>query len=145
MYDRFRLLTDGSRSAPLRHQTLRATVDYSHELCSEPARLLWARMSVFAGGSSLEAILSVCADEELNTVQVEEALAELVDKSIVRFDGSRYHILETIREYGRERLQLIGRERAAVRVISTTSRRWPPGRRVAGSGVTSSRCSGGSA
>jgi len=110
--DDISLLDDGSWSSPARHQTLRAAVEYSHALCSDPARLLWTRISVFAGSASLEAVREVCADEQLTAVEVELALRELVEKSIVGFDGSRYHLLETIRAYGRERLRETGeRER----------------------------------
>ncbi|WP_202970810.1 ATP-binding protein [Saccharothrix sp. ALI-22-I] len=109
--NRFQLLTKGSRTAPARHQTLRATVDYSYEFCSPAARKLWARMSVFAGGADMDAIKAVCTGNGLTTDDVHNALAELIDKSIVTFDGSRYHMLETIRGYGRERLREFGEER----------------------------------
>lgn len=108
--DHFRILTAGSRSSPPRQQTLQATVDYSFELCSDAARLLWARMSVFARGATLEGVLRVCTDEALHHAAVEDALAELVDKSIVTFDGARYHMLETLRAYGRDRLRDAGSE-----------------------------------
>jgi len=111
--DRFGLLSSGNRSAPPRHQTLRATVDYSHELCSEGAQTLWAWVSVFAGGATLDAIIEVCSDGASSAGDVELALAELVEKSIVAFDGTRYHMLETIRAYGQERLRTLGREDAA--------------------------------
>jgi predicted ATPase/DNA-binding CsgD family transcriptional regulator len=102
--DRFRLLTGGSRSAPPRHQTLWAAVDYSYALCSEPARLLWSRMSSFVGGATLDSVRDVCADSALPAADVEAALTELVEKSVVVFNGHRYQMLETLREYGRERL-----------------------------------------
>jgi predicted ATPase/DNA-binding CsgD family transcriptional regulator len=108
--DRFRILTTGSRSSPPRQQTLQATVDYSFELCSDAARLLWARMSVFVRGATLEGVLGVCTDEAFPQATVEDALAELVDKSIVTFDGARYHMLETLRAYGRDRLRDAGAE-----------------------------------
>jgi non-specific serine/threonine protein kinase len=110
--DHFRILKAGSRSSPPRQQTLQATVDYSFELCSDAARLLWARLSVFAGGASLDGVHGVCADELLPATAVEDALAELVDKSIVTFDGARYHMLETLRAYGRDRLRDAGSEGA---------------------------------
>jgi predicted ATPase/DNA-binding CsgD family transcriptional regulator len=108
--DQLRLLTSGSRSAPQRHQTLRATLDYSYELCSEPARRLWARLAVFAGGATLDAVLHVGATD---SDDVEQALSELVDKSILTFGRSRYSMLETIRGYGIERLRATGEEAAA--------------------------------
>jgi non-specific serine/threonine protein kinase len=108
--DQLRLLTSGSRSAPQRHQTLRATLDYSYELCSEPARRLWARLAVFAGGATLDAVLHVGAT---GSDDVEQALSELVDKSILTFGRSRYSMLETIRGYGIERLRATGEEAAA--------------------------------
>jgi predicted ATPase/DNA-binding CsgD family transcriptional regulator len=100
----------GSRSAPTRHQTLRAAVEYSYALCSEPARVLWSRLSVFAGGATLESTLDVCADDALTSENVEAALSELVDKSIVAFDGTRYQMLSTIRAFGREKLSEFDQE-----------------------------------
>ncbi|WP_327655347.1 ATP-binding protein [Streptomyces sp. NBC_00483] len=105
---RFRLLTGGRRVTVPRHQTLRTTIDWSHELCTDRERLLWARLAVFAGGFDLEAAEVVCADAELPTDEVFDALVGLVDKSIVRHletgDGSRYRMLDTIREFGLEHL-----------------------------------------
>ncbi|MBP2323530.1 non-specific serine/threonine protein kinase [Kibdelosporangium banguiense] len=110
--DRFMLLTGGSRAALPRHQTLRAAVEWSFELCSKPERLLWARCSVFAGDFDEDAAEGVCADAGLTVGEVFEAISGLVDKSILtreeRASGSRYRILETIRHYGRERLEQAG-------------------------------------
>jgi predicted ATPase/DNA-binding XRE family transcriptional regulator len=97
-----RLLTAGRRTAPTRQQTLRAAVDWSYALLSDPERLLFRRLTVFAGGWTLEAAEAV-ADADL------DLLASLVDKSLVTatpaVDGAvRYRILETLREYGHERL-----------------------------------------
>lgn len=114
--DRFRILTCGSRAAEPRHRTLRAAMDHSHDLCSAPARLLWARMAVFAGDARLDAIEHVGAGEDLPLSEVQEALSELVDKSVVSFDGTRYRMLETIRQYGRDRLRELGGEHAVGRV-----------------------------
>jgi len=100
----------GSRSAPPRHQTLQAAVEYSYMLCSESARLLWTRLSVFVGGATLDSALDVCSDETLPRHQVEVALTELVDKSIVAFNSTRYQMLATIRAFGRERLRELGEE-----------------------------------
>jgi predicted ATPase/DNA-binding NarL/FixJ family response regulator len=106
--DRFRLLRRGARSAPSRQQTLRACIDWSHELCSKPERLLWARMSVFVGGCELDAIESVCGDERQPNAELLEVVAGLVDKSIlIREDAgttTRYRMLETLRDYGRQKL-----------------------------------------
>ncbi|MFI6295789.1 ATP-binding protein [Nonomuraea sp. NPDC050790] len=115
--DRFRLLTGGRRTALPRHQTLRTTIDWSHDLCTPQERLLWARLSVFAGSFDLEAAEEVCADERLPVETVMETLIGLVDKSLVlRADepGARYRQLDTIREYGADQLARSG-EQAAVR------------------------------
>ncbi|MFD9136494.1 LuxR C-terminal-related transcriptional regulator [Streptomyces bottropensis] len=111
--DRFGVLTSGSRTAPPRHRTLLATVDHSHEQCSEAARVLWARMSVFAGGAGLDAVERVGTEGELLSDEVHHALNELVEKSIVRFDNTRYHMLETLHQYGLRRLRASGGEHAA--------------------------------
>jgi non-specific serine/threonine protein kinase len=111
---RYRLLTGGSRAAPPRHQTLRALIDWSYELCSEQEKRLWARMSVFAGGFDLMAAESICAGEELNADAILEVVDHLVAKSVLfseMQDGRvRYRLLETIRQYGRERLTESGQE-----------------------------------
>ena len=100
--DRFRLLTGGSRTALPRHQTLRAVVDWSWDLLGEPERRLWRRFAVFHGGAEVTGAEQVCeADLDL--------LGALVDKSLLILgpDG-RYRMLETIREYGLERLAAAG-------------------------------------
>lgn len=106
--DRFRLLA-GNRSALPRHQTLRATMDWSYELCSAEERLLWSRMSVFAGGVDLAAVEDVCTGTGLGADAVLELMAALVDKSVlIREPGptgvTRYRLLATVREYGRHLL-----------------------------------------
>ncbi|MGE5249369.1 MAG: adenylate/guanylate cyclase domain-containing protein, partial [Bacteroidota bacterium] len=101
--DRFRLLTGGSRTALERHQTLRAAIDWSHNLLSAEERLLLRRLSVFAGGWTLEAAEQVCI-EEGEELDVLDLLARLVEKSLVILDESRYHMLETTRQYAREKL-----------------------------------------
>ena len=112
--DRFRLLTGGRRTALPRHQTLRTTIGWSHELCSPQERLLWARLSVFAGSFDLLAVEAVCSGGELDRDEVLEQLIGLVDKSVVlRVDGpsgTRYRLLDTIREYGAEWLATVGEE-----------------------------------
>ena len=106
--DRFALLTRGSRTALPRHQTLRALVDWSHELLSATERVLLRRLSVFAGGWTLEAAEAVCSGEGLAAADVLDALTLLVEKSMVLLDEQarqpRYRMLETIRQYAREKL-----------------------------------------
>ncbi|MFC7446572.1 ATP-binding protein [Rhodococcus daqingensis] len=106
--DRYRLLTVGHRGAPPRQQTLRMCIDWSHELCTQRERDLWARLSVFAGGFELDAAEGVCAGE-LGPEDVLDVVAALVDKSILiredHGDVVRYRLLETLREYGLEKLE----------------------------------------
>jgi predicted ATPase/class 3 adenylate cyclase len=103
--DRFRLLTGGSRTAQRRQQTLRAAIDWSYDLLSEPERTLLRRLAVFAGGWTLEAAETVCADEGLAGDEVLDLLAQLVDKSLVMVgEEVRYRLLETIRQYAQEKL-----------------------------------------
>ncbi len=107
--DRFRLLTGGSRTALPRQQTLRAAVDWGYELLSEKEQKLWQRLSVFAGGWTLEAAEAVCAGEGMEQAEVLDLLAQLVDKSLVAVEqgggeAARYRLLATLRQYGRERL-----------------------------------------
>lgn len=112
--DRYRLLNGGSTGALPRHQTLRALVDWSYDLCSEQERALWARLSVFSGGFDLPAAEAICAGGDIRADGVLDVLAALVDKSIVVVDERagrvRYRLLETIRQYGRERLREHGEE-----------------------------------
>ncbi|WP_433469476.1 LuxR C-terminal-related transcriptional regulator [Spirillospora sp. CA-128828] len=106
--DRFRLLTGGSRTVLPRHQTLRALIDWSHLLCTEQERVLWARMSVFTGGCDLEAAEEVCSGDGIVREEVVDLIAALVEKSILSREDHggavRYRLLESIRQYGRERL-----------------------------------------
>ena len=104
--DRFRLLTGGSRTAVPRHRTLRAVVEWSWELLSDPERELAARLAVFPAGATVESAETVAADA-VPAGQVPDLLAALVDKSLLLLadgDPPRYRMLETIREYGAERL-----------------------------------------
>jgi predicted ATPase/DNA-binding CsgD family transcriptional regulator len=114
--DRFRLLTAGSRAVPHRHQTLRALVDWSYDLCTEHERLLWARASVFSGGLDLEAAEAVCSGDGIGREDVIDLVIGLVEKSVLvreeHLAGVRYRLLDTIREYGRERLAESGGEDA---------------------------------
>ncbi|MFD3343809.1 LuxR C-terminal-related transcriptional regulator [Streptomyces anthocyanicus] len=109
--DQFRLLS-GVRTAQARHHTLRTTIEWSHELCSPPERELWARLSVFAGGFTLGAVEEVAAGGEPADWDVVDLLGALVDKSVVqRVEGVgeyRFRMLDTIREYGAERLEHSG-------------------------------------
>ncbi|MFI6155420.1 ATP-binding protein [Kitasatospora sp. NPDC051170] len=117
--DRFRLLTGGCRTALPRHQTLRTTIGWSHELCTVQERLLWARLSVFAGGFDLEAAEYVCAGDGLEPEDVLDLLAELVGKSVLlREDsafGVRFRLLDTLREYGGHWLRAAGEEQRLLR------------------------------
>ncbi|GAA4231079.1 putative ATPase/DNA-binding CsgD family transcriptional regulator [Streptosporangium album] len=117
--DRFRMLTAGSPAALPRQQTLRALIDWSHALCTERERLLWARVSVFSDGLDLEAAEEICSGEGIDREEVAELVMGLVDKSIlVRDDhpshlpAARYRLLETVRQYGQERLVASGQESA---------------------------------
>jgi non-specific serine/threonine protein kinase len=109
--DRFHLLTGGSRASLPHQQTLRATIDWSYSLLTElppSERALLRRLSVFAGGWTLEAAEVVCAGPGVDAYHVLDLLTNLVDKSLVvvddRGDELRYRLLETIREYAREKL-----------------------------------------
>ena len=95
---RLPLLAGGSRSAPERQRTLRATIAWSHDLLTPAEQDLFARLAVFAGGCTLEAAEAICGADV-------DAVASLVDKSLVRRTGERYWMLETIREFADERLQ----------------------------------------
>ena len=106
MQDRFALLTTGPRTAEARQRTLRATVDWSYDLLSEPERVLLRRLSVFRGAWSLDAVHAV-AGEDLDRTDVVDTLSRLVERSLVAVDrhgDQRYHLLETIREYAGRRL-----------------------------------------
>jgi predicted ATPase/DNA-binding CsgD family transcriptional regulator len=114
--DPFRLLSGGFRSAPARHQTLRATLDWSHALCSPDEQDLWARVAIFTDGFDLEAAEEVCSGTGIDRDEVLELITGLVDKSVLSraLDGpvARYSMLEPIRQYGRERLAAGGKDGA---------------------------------
>ena len=129
--DRFHLLTGGTRTVLPRHQTLRASVDWSHELLTDDERVLLRRLSVFAGGFTLDLAEAVCADEQLERVAILDLLASLVDKSLVvaeeRTGAVRYRLLETVRQYALERLldageaaDLLDRHRDAMLELAET-------------------------
>ncbi|TQK50757.1 putative ATPase [Streptomyces sp. SLBN-118] len=114
--DRFALLTGGSRAALPRQRTLRAAIDWSYGMCSEPERLLWERLSVFSGSWDLEAAKAVCCGEGIERGAVFDLVAGLVDKSVVGCEESggrmRYRLLETLRQYGQDLLAASGRQPA---------------------------------
>jgi predicted ATPase len=135
--DRLRLLTGGRRSGAPRHQTLRAAIEWSYSLCTPAEQLLWTRLSVFAGGFDIAAAEAVCADGELGRDAIVSAIIGLVDKSVLvrgtatgstgtdggtpehsgdRPAGTTFRMLDTIREFGAERLHQANRRvDAAVR------------------------------
>ena len=119
--DRFHVLTGGKRAGAERHHTLRAAIEWSYELCTRAEQLLWARLSVFAGTFDLAAAEAVCAGGELPRAEIAEALAGLVEKSVLaRQDDagvgvaaaggtagggrSQYRMLDTIRQFGADHL-----------------------------------------
>jgi len=104
--DRFGLLVAGHRDAPPRQQTLRAVIDWSWELLTDPERLVLRRLAVAAGGCGLPAAEAICAEDEVDVVDM---LARLVDRSLVVAadgpDGLRYRLLESVAAYGLQRLR----------------------------------------
>ncbi|MFI6503195.1 ATP-binding protein [Nonomuraea typhae] len=110
--DRFSILSGASRTALPRHRTLRAAIGWSHELCDPDERLLWARLSVFAGDFELDAARFVCADSRISSEAVTGLVDGLVEKSILlmRSDhaGVRYKLIDTLAEYGDEWLHKLG-------------------------------------
>ncbi|MFO7573495.1 MAG: adenylate/guanylate cyclase domain-containing protein [Gaiellaceae bacterium] len=105
--DSFRLLTGGARTALPRQRTLEATIDWSHDLLTEPERALFRRLSPFAGGFDLPAAEAVCARDPVETTEVLDLLDSLVDKSLVlAIPGlsSRFRMLQPVRQYAQERL-----------------------------------------
>jgi predicted ATPase len=112
--DRFRLLTAGSRTALPRHQTLVAMIEWSYDLLSEPEKALLRGLSVFIGDWTLEAAEAVCAEPGDGAADVMDLLLRLVDKSLVTLQEqggqARYRMLETIREFARQRLSESGDE-----------------------------------
>src|SRR3954454_6653698 len=123
MGDRFTLLTTGPRTAEARQRTLRATVDWSYQLLTDPERVLLRRLSVFRSSWSLDAMQAVAADAPLDSPGAVDLLGRLVDRSLVVLDrtgadpaaGPRYHLLETIRQYAAERLAEAGEGDAIAR------------------------------
>ncbi|WP_329788360.1 BTAD domain-containing putative transcriptional regulator [Lentzea sp. DG1S-22] len=112
--DRFRVLTDGGRTALPQHQTLLATMEWSFDLCSPREQLLWAGASVFAGGFDLAAAEAVCSDDALTADFMFDAVDGLVDKSVLQREEhagvARYRLMETMRQFGQTRLRASGEE-----------------------------------
>jgi predicted ATPase len=109
----FITLADGASGALPRHQTLRTAIEWSYDLCSPLEQALWQRLSVFAGGFDLAAAEEVCAESEPEREEIVTALLALIDKSVVLrepAEGSRYRLLDTIREFGAERLAASGEQ-----------------------------------
>ncbi|MGI5395951.1 ATP-binding protein [Streptomyces sp. CA-251251] len=110
--DRFRLLTGGDRTALPRHRTLRTAIGWSHELCTPQERLLWARLSVFAGPFDLEAAEYVCSGEGLAADDILDVLSALLAQSVLTREetpaGVRYRMLDTVRAYGADWLEATG-------------------------------------
>ena len=108
LHNRFRLLTGGARTAVRRQQTLRASVDWSHALLTEPERVLFRRVAVFMGGFDLDAAQAVCGDSDVERYQTLDQLTLLIEKSLVVAEdgdlGTRYRMLETVRQYALEKL-----------------------------------------
>lgn len=114
--DRFRLLTGGAQSRPERHQTLRATIDWSHALLAPAEQILVRRLAVFADGATLEHVEEVCADDALPADSMLDTLTGLLDKSLITMEPAngeaRFRMLESIRLYALERLQGAGEQQA---------------------------------
>jgi predicted ATPase/DNA-binding XRE family transcriptional regulator len=113
--DRFRILTGGLRTALPRQQTMRATIDWSYDLLSAPERQVFERLSAFAGGCTLDAATTVCGGDEASRDDVFELLSSLIEKSLLVVDlerhEPRYRLLESFRQYARERLVIRGEDR----------------------------------
>ncbi|HTQ00796.1 MAG TPA: tetratricopeptide repeat protein [Casimicrobiaceae bacterium] len=112
--DRFKLLQGGDRTALPRQQTLRALIDWSYDLLAPEERVLFARLSVFAGGFTLEAAEKVGAGDAIAEADVLDLLTRLVDKSLVSLEAGRdrYRMLETVRQYAQEQLEAAGDAKA---------------------------------
>jgi len=110
--DRFRLLNVARRRGPARHESLQAALDWSYELCSDAERAVWARACVFRGGFDLRSARDLCPSPDIGSAMVARLVEGLVAKSIITVDEAagrrRYRMLDTIREYGRQRLPAYG-------------------------------------
>jgi predicted ATPase/DNA-binding SARP family transcriptional activator len=114
--DAFRLLTTGGRTSLPRHKTLRQAFDWSFALLAPVQQVLLRRLTLFAGGFSLEAVEEICHGDGIESAEILDALSALVDRSLVVLeaegDHARYHLLETVRQYGAEHLRDAGEETA---------------------------------
>ncbi|MDQ2872540.1 MAG: hypothetical protein M3R35_05380, partial [Candidatus Eremiobacteraeota bacterium] len=129
--ERFRLLTGGSRTALPRQQTMRALIDWSYDLLSENEKTVFRRVSVFAGGCTLDAAGDVCSDERIESWDILDVVAALVEKSMVVAElgdaDQRYRLLESTRQYALEKLLESGaqahlRERHAAYMVKIAER-----------------------
>ncbi|MBV8264107.1 MAG: AAA family ATPase [Candidatus Eremiobacteraeota bacterium] len=106
--ERFKILTGGSRTALPRQQTMRALIDWSYDLLTEREKELFRFISIFSGSFALDAATSVCADKDIDDIEMLDLLTSLVDKSLVQADDTghdvRYRMLESTRQYAREKL-----------------------------------------
>lgn len=128
--DRYELLTKGARTAPRRHQTLRALVDWSHDLLTEEERTVFHRLGVFAGSFTLDAARYVCGYEPLTADRVGDAIEQLVDASLIDPPdpgSSRFRMLETIRVYAQAHHERSGEPNAAIRRLATFLNEHGPG------------------
>jgi predicted ATPase len=125
--ERFRVLTGGDRSALPRQQTMRALIDWSYDLLAADEQAIFRRLSIFAGGFTLETASAVCADDALDELAVLDLLTSLVDKSLVHSElgdnGTRYRLLESTRQYAGEKLvgagehELVARAHASAYLV----------------------------
>ena len=107
----FHILSLGGRNAPPRHQTMRALIDWSYDHLSKAEQTLFRQLAIFAGGFNLELANAVCASENITEAKVFDLLASLIDKSLVQTkfeNATRYRLLESTREYAREKLDEAG-------------------------------------
>lgn len=116
----FQLLTTGNRAALPRQQTLRATMDWSYDLLSEPEKTVLRRLWVFAGGCTLQSAAQVCGDEGMGEIEMLDILTSLVDKSLVTVEdingATRYRLLEIVKQYARDRFAESGEEQVSLRI-----------------------------
>jgi predicted ATPase/class 3 adenylate cyclase len=117
--ERFRVLKGGDRSSLPRHQTMRALIDWSYDLLADDERALFRKLSIFAGGFTLETASTACSDGRIDELAILDLLSSLVDKSLVQAEsagsGMRYRLLESTRQYAREKLRESGEETMAAR------------------------------
>ena len=136
--DRFRLLVSGDQTVLPRQRTLRALIDWSHDLLPDGERTLFRRLAVFAGGFALEAAEQVGGGDGLDAADVLDLLAHLVEKSLVimEFSGQRYRMLDTVRHYAQERLDE-STDKAGAHARHFAHYLAPPSRRGPGSSAPS--------